>query len=236
MSIKLYDLAGRDPRLLFSPFSWRIRMALLHKGLDFEVVPWRFSDRSATEPSGHNAIPVIHDGERWVGDSWDIALYLDEQYPDRPALMKDAEARAHARLVLALCGSLIFPAAIRVAVYAAYQVLDDRCKPYFRESREAMFGMTLEDLHADEETGKAGLADALKPFEEVLAAGDFIGGEQATYADFLLFGILKWMDIVSQYRPLDETSAVGEWFGRLEGSYGGHAGSVPTVRNIGAQT
>ena len=99
-----------------------------------------------------------------------------------------------------------------------------------------MFGKKLEDIHVDEETGKARLADALKPFEEVLATGDFIGGEQATYADFLLFGILKWMDIVSQYRPLDETSAVGEWFGRLEGSYGGHAGKVPTVRNIGAQT
>lgn len=232
MPIQLYDLAGADSRLLFSPFSWRIRMALLHKGLDFDVVPWRFCERAAIEPSGHDSIPVILDGDRWVGDSWDIALYLDRAYPDRPALMKDAESQAAARLMMALCGAIVFPAAIRVAVYQAYQILDERCQAYFRESRETMFGAKLEDIHAEEETAKAGLADALRPFEELLGACEFIGGDHPTYADYVLFGLVKWMDIVSRYRPLDSTTSVGAWFARLEDLYGGHAGSVATVRSL----
>ena len=40
--IRFFDLAGADPDIRFSPNCWRIRMALAHKGLDAETVPWRF--------------------------------------------------------------------------------------------------------------------------------------------------------------------------------------------------
>ena len=117
MSIQLYDLAGADPRYLFSPFSWRVRMALLHKGLDFEVVPWRFSAREAIAESGSKAVPVIKDGDAWVSDSWAIACYLDTHYADRPPLFPAPCGEAHARLVSALCGKLVFPAAVPIALY-----------------------------------------------------------------------------------------------------------------------
>jgi len=232
MTIDLYDLAGADSRLMFSPFSWRIRMALLHKGLDFRVIPWRFSDRSATVDAGFESVPVIRDGERWVGDSWAIAGYLDRAYPDRPALMKTEESRATARLVLGVCGSTIFPVAVRIAVYAAYQLLDEASKPYFRESREAMFGRTLEELNLEEHAAKAGLIAALAPFAEVLSACETIGGEEPGYADYVLFGLLKWMDIVSPYQPIDNDGPVGEWFARLGAMFNGYAAGVPTVRTL----
>lgn len=231
MSILHYDLAGADPEIFFSPFCWRIRMALLHKGLEFEVHPWRFSERSATADSGHNSVPIIRDGESWVGDSWEIARYLDLQYPTRPTLMAGPEGEAHARLVSGLCGTLIFPAVIRIALLPAYGLLDDGSKPYFRESREQMFGKRLEDIHADEATGRAGLGTALAPFDEVLTACPFINGAEPAYADYLLFGVLKWPDIVSAYAPLDDTSAVGRWFDRMNSLYDGYAGKARTVRD-----
>ncbi|MEX2479765.1 MAG: glutathione S-transferase family protein [Gammaproteobacteria bacterium] len=231
MPIQLYDLAAADPRIMFSPFCWRIRMALLHKGLEFEVLPWRFSDRSATAAAGFSSVPVIKDGETWVGDSWDIACYLDTAYPDRPLLMAGAEGVAHARLVAALCGKLIFPAAIRIALWQAYQILDPASQSYFRESREKMFGARLEDLHADEASGRAGLATALAPFDEVLGSCDYLKGDSPAYADYLLFGVLKWTDIVSSYAPIDLTSASGRWFTRLQTLYGGYAADARTVRS-----
>jgi glutathione S-transferase len=231
MSIQLYDLAGADPRYLFSPFSWRVRMALLHKGIEFEVVPWRFSAREAIAESGSNAVPVIKDGDTWVSDSWAIACYLDTHYADRPPLFPAPSGEAHARLVAALCGKLVFPAAVPIALYQAYVLLDPASQPYFRESREAMFNARLEDIHADAQTGPARLAEALKPFDEVLAECDYLGGMQATYADFLLFGTLKWADIVSSYPVIDRETPSGRWFSRLETDYGGHAGRVPRVRD-----
>ncbi|MGR8922001.1 MAG: glutathione S-transferase family protein [Gammaproteobacteria bacterium] len=231
MTIALYDLASADDRYLFSPFCWRVRMALKHKGLDFEVIPWRFSDRSATAASGYDAVPVLRDGERWVGDSFEIARYLDRQYPHAPALLPGPSGEAHALLIGSLCGKLVFPAAVPIAVYQAFQLLDAGSQPYFRESREKMFGASLEALNADPDTGRSKLAAALASFDEVLDACDYLGGETPTYADYQLFGVLKWMDIVSVYDPLDHTTPSGRWFDRLQRRFDGYAAAVAIVRD-----
>ena len=52
MSLKLYDLAGAQPERHFSPYCWRVRMALAHKGLDVETIAWRFSDKELLAQSG----------------------------------------------------------------------------------------------------------------------------------------------------------------------------------------
>jgi hypothetical protein len=39
MTITMYDLAGAEMDRRFSPFCWRSRMALAHKGLAVETVP-----------------------------------------------------------------------------------------------------------------------------------------------------------------------------------------------------
>jgi glutathione S-transferase len=45
MTIKMYDLAGAEPERRFSPFCWRTKMALAHKGLEVETIPWRYADK-----------------------------------------------------------------------------------------------------------------------------------------------------------------------------------------------
>ena len=49
MTIQMYDLAGADPAVRFSPYCWRTRMALAHKGLAVESVPWRFTEKDRLE-------------------------------------------------------------------------------------------------------------------------------------------------------------------------------------------
>ena len=41
----LYDLAGAQDDRRFSPYCWRTRMALAHKGLSVDTVPWRFTTK-----------------------------------------------------------------------------------------------------------------------------------------------------------------------------------------------
>ncbi|MEC9368466.1 MAG: glutathione S-transferase N-terminal domain-containing protein, partial [Pseudomonadota bacterium] len=97
MAIKLFDLAGKDDALRFSPFCWRAKMALRHKGLPVEEIPWRFTEKDKIAQSGQGRVPVLVDGETWIHESWKIACHLDERYPDRPALMATAAERASAR-------------------------------------------------------------------------------------------------------------------------------------------
>ena len=36
-NITLWDLAGAEDDRRFSPYCWRVKMALAHKGLEFEI-------------------------------------------------------------------------------------------------------------------------------------------------------------------------------------------------------
>ena len=47
MPIKMYDLAGAEVDRRFSPFCWRTKMALAHKQLEVETIPWRYADKAA---------------------------------------------------------------------------------------------------------------------------------------------------------------------------------------------
>ena len=68
--LKLYDLAGAEPDRRFSPYCWRIKMALAHKGLEVETIPWRFTDKDIIAPAGKaGRVPVLVDGEHWIDES-----------------------------------------------------------------------------------------------------------------------------------------------------------------------
>src|SRR4029079_10376464 len=81
MAIVMHDLAGADPARRFSPYCWRAKLALAHKGLTVETIPWRFTETDALAFSGQARVPVIRDGHRVVFDSWSIAEYLEDTYP-----------------------------------------------------------------------------------------------------------------------------------------------------------
>ena len=110
MAISLYDLAGADENRRFSPYCWRTKMALAHKGLAFTTIPWRFTDKAIIAPFGSARVPVIVDNGRAVNDSWTIANYLEDTYPDRPSLFGGNGGRATARFVNAWTDNVLNPA------------------------------------------------------------------------------------------------------------------------------
>jgi glutathione S-transferase len=100
MALIFYERVGHDGRRP-SPFSWRIRYALAHKGLDFEVRPVRFADVGTIRAlSGQHLTPILSYGDHVVHETWDIACYLEDQFPDRPSLFGGAIGRGMARRII----------------------------------------------------------------------------------------------------------------------------------------
>src|ERR1700753_2475748 len=99
MALRFHERVGLDGRRI-SPFSWRIRYALAHKGLEPEVIPTRFADVDRISSlSGQIFTPIIeHDGTV-VHDTWAIACYLEDRFPDRPSLFGGPAGRGAARVV-----------------------------------------------------------------------------------------------------------------------------------------
>src|SRR4051795_4554349 len=82
MGLIFHERVGLEGRRI-SPFSWRIRYALAHKGLDPEVVPTRFADVERIRAlSGQHFVPIVEHDERVVHDSWSIACYLEDRFTD----------------------------------------------------------------------------------------------------------------------------------------------------------
>jgi len=97
MSLQLYELVGTDTGWPFSPFCWRTRMALAHKGLDHGSIPWRFTEKGAIAPHGSEKVPVLLHGETPVVDSWAIANYPEDNFPGHPSLFGGEGGRATGR-------------------------------------------------------------------------------------------------------------------------------------------
>ena len=148
----LYDLAGEDPARRFSPYCWRTRMALAHKGLPVKTVPWRFTDKEVIASTGQGRVPVLVDGETAVHDSWTIALYLEEQYPDRPSLFHGAAAMAVTRFVNSWADRVLMSLAATLIIVDIHDHLHEKDRAYFRASREKAFGKSLEDVMAGRDT------------------------------------------------------------------------------------
>ena len=226
MTIQLHDLAGQEDDRRFSPYCWRIKMALAHKGLEVETLPWRFTEKDAIAETGEGRVPVIRDGGKVVHDSWRIAAYLDEAYADRPALFEGPQARAHALMIKHWTERTLHPAVAQVVMPDLFQAIHEKDQPYFRESREALFGRTLEDFAGDQEEKIAKLRKAVAPLRDTVKLQDYLGGAAPSYADFIVFGAFQWARTVSPAALVAEDDPVYAWRGRLLAAYDGFAGKA----------
>lgn len=230
MTIKMYDLAAADPLLRFSPYCWRTKMALAHKGLAVETIPWRFTEKQEIAFSGQGRVPVLIDGDKVIYDSWDIACYLDEAYPDRPSLFGSPDAKGAALFIKRWCEGQLHPALVRLIVVDILSILHPKDVAYFRASREKMLGARLEDYVAPKEENLAHLHAVLTPLRLTVKDRPFLGGERPAYVDYIPFGALQWARCASPQRLLDDDDPVALWFERLAGLYDGLAAKAPRAK------
>jgi glutathione S-transferase len=195
--VRLYELALENGRSA-SPFVWRIRFALAHKGLAFESeylhfreIPERFGGRFKT-------VPVIEHGETTLNESWDIAEYLDTAFPGTAPLFSGAAELAMVKLMDEWFTAEVLRRMFRMYILDVHDSAHPLDRPYFRESREKGFlrGRTLEDFTADRASQIAPLRDALRPLRTHLGKHPFLGGDAPNYADYIALGAFIWVGSV----------------------------------------
>ncbi|HZA56423.1 MAG TPA: glutathione S-transferase N-terminal domain-containing protein [Candidatus Udaeobacter sp.] len=213
--MKLYDLAGAEDDLRFSPNCWRIKMALEHKSLAAETVPWRFVEKEVIAFSGQKAVPVLVDGDTTVSDSWEIAKYLESAYSERPSLFGGPAGEGLALFVKFWCEQTLNRIVLRIILPDLFACLHDKDKAYFRESRETRFRTTLEQYALPAEQGVSLLRDALSPMRSSLERQPYLAGAQPSFADYIVFGTFQWARSVSPVALVETGDPVFKWRERL---------------------
>src|ERR1700749_41451 len=145
----LYEVVGREDRRI-SPFCWRVRMALAHKGLDCHFEPTRYTEKEKIAFSGQKLLPILVDFGEVVTDSWSIAKYIDENYYQERSLLMGGGTR----FVSLWTDTQLQPVLARCIMKDLYDNLDPAAQEYFRASREARYGKTIEEMHLDREANE----------------------------------------------------------------------------------
>jgi glutathione S-transferase len=227
MALRLFELVGTDEARPFSPYCWRTRMALAHKGLAAQSIPWRFTEKAAISPHNSEKVPVLLDGDKAVLDSWVIANYLEDIYPDRPSLFGGEGGRAMGRMLnwwgdIAVIGGM-FPLIVADIV----EHLRPVDQVYFRQSREARFGKPLEQVVANRDSNVESFRKGLDPMRLTLKTQPFLGGAAPNYADYIVFGGFQWARAVSAFALLKPDDPVYAWRERLLDAFDGMARKSP---------
>ncbi|GEQ97293.1 glutathione S-transferase [Iodidimonas gelatinilytica] len=213
--MRLFELTGSDAELSFSPFVWRTRMALAHKGITPERVATRFLDKSAFAPSGSKTVPVIEDNGEWVSQAWDIACYLEKTYPDAPSLFGGPLGMGQARFIDSWADATILRGLFPMLAADICACLDAEDQAYFRSTREPHLGCSLEEAKAGRDKAVIALRKALDPMRGTLRHQPFLGGETPSYADYSVFGPFVWAHCCTDFAILEDDDIITQWRARM---------------------
>jgi len=241
MTIKLYELAGQGDAKI-SPHCWKPVYALHHKGLEFERIGIKFFEKDRIAFSGQKLLPVLQDDEKTICDSWAIAEYLEEAYPDRP-LFGGEIGKGEARFIHDWTNTVQIFAFRRLFILDAYNTVDPAEQAHYRATREGRFsksqeglqsdlntidhdapprrrwgggyGGTLEDMQADRDTHVHDVRKLLEPIRAVLAHQPFLAGDAPAYADYSVLAPFVWGKSVSNFALLDPDDPIYSWRDRM---------------------
>jgi glutathione S-transferase len=226
--IELWELKGKNDRR-YSLFSWRTRMALKHKSLEFKINPVAMSDKAAIAFSGGRTVPIIRDGETVVRDSWKIAEYLEKKYPGANSLFGGEIGHGVTHAFNVWADRVLIAAMMPVIVADIHAGVDPVDDAFFRELFEKFLGKPVEETRATRPEAQKRLERALEPMQATLKRQPFVCGNAPAYADYILFSVFQWARIASPQDTLAADSPLAAWREKMLGLHGGFARDVTTA-------
>ena len=216
----LYDLALADEDVRPSTYCWIVKFALLHKGLQFETRTVPFADKSKYPDPEYGLVPVLADNGELVRDSTVITEWLDRKFPQNPLVASKAE-RAAVNFYSAWTAAYVNPALrpyLTLRIHAAAAEAD---RAFFRSTREARFGMSLEELASRFSPEK--IEAAFNVLAAPLANHRYLGGAAPNLADYIVMGPIMWQRAVTTSDFYKTPAPVAQWRERMLDLFDGYA-------------
>ena len=205
MALTLYWGSG-------SPFSWRVLLALEHKGLQYESQLLHFDKQEHQSPqmlkmNPRGRVPVLKDGDYVVFESVAILYYLDLKYREPPIFGLTPEEAGVIMRVICEFQAYAEPALLRIvdAVFA------DRVADSLEELSEAMHVAGRE----------------ARTIEGRLSKEEWIVGANYSATDMVIFPWIQLLrramskpaaaELGARFLPMERNyPALGRWVRRIE--------------------
>lgn len=205
MALTLYWGSG-------SPFSWRVQLALEHKGLEYESQLLHFDKQEHQSPymlklNPRGRVPVLKDGDYVVFESLAILYYLEMKYPAQPIFGTTAEEAGVIMRVICEFQAYTEPSLVKLVS----AIFEDRVAQSFDELSDAMHVIARE----------------ARTIEGRLSKEQWIVGTGYSATDMV---ILPWIQLLrralarpaaaelgGRFLPMERNyPALGRWVHRIE--------------------
>lgn len=201
--ITLYDLPSKPPCKAWSLNPWKTRFLLNFKGLDYKTEWTEYPDlKKKLEPVmapndsifKYTSPTILLPDGKYVSDSRVIASEVERRFPN-PSVHLDSPVLPKVEEVV----SNVMPNLVGIYIpLVPVRLLSEASRPYWYKTREARFGMKLDQVAAERGGQKAW--DAAKPYLDQATAmlkeneaGPFFLGKEVSYADFVWGGFLIFL-------------------------------------------
>lgn len=236
--IIFYDIPNLVQSEPWSPNTMKTRYCLTFKGLPFQTV-WLeypeikpFYEQHSLVPTTLRTIkgtpmpvhtlPIIMDPNtnRFITDSFAIAQYLDEQYPDTPKVLPNNTAALvhvfHTAFYNAVKGTIL------LGCFRGAQKLNPESKEYYIRTREERFGIPWEQFATPEKREEQW--NALRAGCDTVdgwyaaSSGQFMLGDTPCFADFIVAGLCNWIRYCFENEEWEEVKSWngGRWWRLVE--------------------
>ena len=220
MTTILYELVSENGASA-CPYVWRIKYALAKKDVSYNIEKIGLTDIPTILDGRYKSVPVmVHNGKE-LGDSWLIANHLDVAFPNAPALFSCPAERGIVRFFDSWLSTQILAKLLNIYALDIHDNARPSDRTYFRQSREARLGRTLEEFVSDREQVLVAVRVAIEPMRKTLADQPFIGGTEPNYADFIAIGVIIWVTGFGSIPLFAADDPLLRWVDRCRDLYGG---------------
>ena len=163
---------------------------------------------------------LVDDDGSETCDSIGIAAYLDDTYPDAPSLLEAGDLE-RAQEIEGILGKTGFPNFFPLYIKDIWAGLPEKDATYFRSTREAKFGATLEELSANREDRLPAARASLDPLRAELEGMPWLNGDAPGYADYIVLAFFAWLKGCASTPPLATGDPLVDYIDRGFALYGG---------------
>jgi glutathione S-transferase len=205
MALTLYWGSG-------SPFSWRVLLALEHKGLAYDSQLLHFDKQEHQSPqmlklNPRGRVPVLKDGDYVVFESVAVLYYLDIKYPQPPIFGESPEE-----------------AGVIMRVICEFQ---DYAEPSLSKITSAIFAGQVADRIDELTDAMHVVAREARTIEGRLSKEQWIVGANYSATDMVIFPWIQLLrraldrnaaaELGARFLPMERNyPALARWIGRIE--------------------
>jgi glutathione S-transferase len=203
MSLLIFEEVGEN-NLIISPSCYTIRLALNHMGLTaefFGVKPSQLKDFN------FKFLPVLKDDKRIIQSGFEVAKYLERNYPLSPTIFGGEAGTYLAKFVDSYVEDGLY-------THLLCFLTEDIVKNLSKEDQKIFLSRVV----LGNKSKKENLFEfnkKLNPIRLTLKKQEFLFGERPGYVDFLIYGLFSWGETLNGLTLLNRRDALNIWKNKM---------------------